>query len=156
MTTPTIQRPAQATPARQRGPRLSLWVLRLALAVHALAAVAQPVLAGRYLSGDFDALAAHGINAGFVFLAAMAAFVAAVLYWLVGRGAGWPALVIAALIVAEIAQVAAGAQRVLAVHIPLGVGIVAAAVALGVWSFRPVARRARVWRFGRTSGGVPR
>jgi hypothetical protein len=47
-----------------------------------------------------------------------------------------------ALIVAEIAQVAAGAQRVLAVQIPLGVGIVAAAVALGVRSFRPAARRA--------------
>jgi ABC-type nickel/cobalt efflux system permease component RcnA len=45
--------------------------------------------------------------------------------------------------VAVIAQTAFGALRVLAIHIPLGVAIVAFALGLAVWSFRPAARRTR-------------
>jgi hypothetical protein len=124
-------------------PRVTLWLLRVVLTVQAVAAVAQPVIAGRYLSGDFDALAIHAAVAGLMMLATIAAFVAAVLYWVVGRGAGWPALTLVALFVAVIAQMALGAIRVLAIHIPLGVAIVAIAVALAVWSFRPAAQRRR-------------
>jgi hypothetical protein len=141
MTTTPLTAPA--APTVPGGPRVTLWILRFALAVHALAAVAQPILAGRYLSGDFDALGLHGANGALVLLAVMVSFAAAVLYWLLGRGSARPAVVLAALFVAEIAQVAVGAQRVLTVHIPLGVVIVAAAVELAVWSFRPAARQPR-------------
>jgi hypothetical protein len=141
-----VQLSRSATPVQPHGPGVTLWLLRAPLSVHALAAVGQPVLAGRYLSGDFDALTGHAVNASLVLLTVMAAFPAAVLYWLVGRGAGWPALALAALFVAEVTQIAVGAQRVLAVHIPLGVGIVGTTVALVAWSFRPAARRPRNWR----------
>ncbi len=130
----------------QRGPSATLWVLRSVLTLHALGAVAQPLLAGRYLAGDFDALAVHAANAGLLILTAMSAIAAGILYWLGGRGAGWPALLLVVLFIAEIAQTAFGALRVLAVHIPLGVGIVAAAVVLAAWSYRPSARRARSQR----------
>jgi hypothetical protein len=129
-----------APPAR---PLVTLWLLRIALTVHALAALAQPVIAGHYLSGDFDALIVHAANAGLVMLTTIGAFGAAVLYWATGRGAGWPALTLAAMFVAVIAQTALGALRVLAIHIPLGVAIVVLAVGLVVWSFGPAALRTR-------------
>jgi hypothetical protein len=137
-------RPTQSAPSPK--PRVTLWLLRALLTVQAVAAVAQPVIAGRYLSGDFDALAIHAAVAGLMMLATIAAFVAAVLYWFASRGAGWPALTLVALLVAVIAQMALGAIRVLAIHIPLGVAIVAIAVALAVWSFRPAAQRTRMPR----------
>jgi hypothetical protein len=129
-----------APPAR---PLVTLWLLRIALTVYALAAIAQPVIAGRYLSGDFDALVVHAANAGLLMLTTIGAFGAAVLYWAAGRGAGWPALTLAAMFVAVIAQTALGALRVLAIHIPLGVAIVALAVGLAVWSFSSAALRTR-------------
>lgn len=150
--TTTINDAALDTRAPQGGPSTTLWLLRSLLTLHALAAIAQPILAGRYLSGDFDALLVHGGNAGLVMLMAMGAFAAAVLYWLAGRGVGWPAALLAVLFVAEIAQTAVGAQRVLAVHIPLGVGIVAGAVAVAMWSYRPSARRATTRRLVRMQG----
>ena len=146
MTTAAADQVQPALPNRPAGPRGTLWFLQVMLACHAAAAVAQPILAGRYLSGDFDALGTHGANAGFVMLFDMGAFVAAIFYWLVGRGRGWPSLVLAALFVLEGQQVAAGAGRVLTVHIPLGVLIVMLAVWIAIWSFRPVARRSRAWR----------
>jgi hypothetical protein len=156
MTTLTAQ-PASISPtAPQPGPRVTLWLLRIALAVHALAAIAQPVIAGRYLSGDFDALTVHAANAALMMLTTMGAFGAAVLYWAAGRGAGWPALILAAMFVGIIAQTALGALRVLAIHIPLGVVIVALAVALAVWSFRPSALRARSPRIHLTHQEVRR
>jgi hypothetical protein len=142
-TTLTAPAPNPTSPAPAPKPRATLWLLRAALTVQAVAAVAQPVLAGRYLSGDFDALAIHGGVAGVVLLTTIAAFAAAVLYWLAGRGTGWPALALVALFVAVITQIAVGALRILAIHIPLGVAIVATAVVLAVWSFRPAARRTR-------------
>ena len=142
-TTLTAPAPDRTSPAPTPIPRVTLWLLRAALTVQAAAAVAQPVLAGRYLSGDFDALAIHGGVAGVVLLTTIAAFAAAVLYWLAGRGAGWPALALVALFVAVVTQIAVGALRILAIHIPLGVTVVAIAVVLAVWSFRPAARRTR-------------
>jgi hypothetical protein len=142
-TTLTAPAPDRTSPAPTPIPRVTLWLLRAALTVQAAAAVAQPVLAGRYLSGDFDALAIHGGVAGVVLLTTIAAFAAAVLYWLASRGAGWPALALVALFVAVVTQIAVGALRILAIHIPLGVTVVAIAVVLAVWSFRPAARRTR-------------
>ena len=141
----TLTRQPDLTPRTTPPPRplVTLWLLRIALTVHALAALAQPVIAGRYLSGHFDALIVHAANAGLVMLTTIVAFGAAVLYWAAGRGAGWPALTLAAMFVAVIAQTALGALRVLAIHIPLGVVIVALAVGLVVWSFRPAALRTR-------------
>jgi hypothetical protein len=155
-TTLTAQPAGIRQTATQPGPRVTLWLLRIALAVHALAAIAQPVIAGRYLSGDFDALVVHAANAGLMMLTTIGAFGAAVLYWAAGRGVGWPALTLAAMFVAVIAQTALGALRVLAIHIPLGVGIVALAIGLSVWSFGRSALRSRSSHNRLTQRGVPR
>jgi len=55
-----------------------------------LTVLAQPVLAGLYLSGEFDALAVHGAIAGVVILLAMVLVGAALLVWIIGRGRLWP------------------------------------------------------------------
>jgi hypothetical protein len=154
-TTLTAPSPNATWPAPAPKPRVTLWLLRAALTVEAVTAVVQPVLAGRYLSGDFDALAIHAAVAGLLMLATMAAFAAAILYWLAGRGTGWPALILIGLFVAVIVQIAVGALRVLAIHIPLGVAIVATAVALAVWSFRPAAQRIRMPRIAAIPQEVP-
>lgn len=156
MTTVATGHVEPATPGRADGPRATLWLLRAMLVGHAAAAVAQPILAGRYLSGDFDALGVHSANAGFVILFDMAAFGAAILYWLFGRGRGWPALALAGLYVLEIAQVVAGTNRALSIHIPLGVLIVGLAVWMAAWSFRPAARRTRPRRQPAAGAGAGR
>jgi hypothetical protein len=125
------------------GPRATLWLLRVVALLHAGLVVGQPVLAGIYLSGRFDALATHSLNAGLVILTCMWQFVAAVLYVLPGRGRGWPVLVTALLFFGEGIQTGMGYAGKLAVHLPLGVAVVTAQVVFVVWLFRSGARRSR-------------
>lgn len=138
----------QSTPVAVRGPRATVWLLRVTATGQAGLAVLQPVLAGWYLSGDYDALGAHDTNAGFVAGAVLATLAAALLYWLPGRGRGWPVLVPVVLFVALVFQFGAGYGRELALHIPLGVGIVTVSVLFALWAWSPAARRARrlLWR----------
>ncbi|SDT12818.1 hypothetical protein [Actinopolymorpha singaporensis] len=123
------------------GPRATLWLLRFVALVHAGLAVGQPLLAGIYLSGRFDALATHSLNAGLVMLACMWQFGAALLYVWPGRGRGWPVLVTALLFFAEGLQIGMGYAGRLTVHVPLGVAIVTTQVVFAVWLFRSGARR---------------
>ncbi|MGH3934061.1 MAG: hypothetical protein ACRDS1_03610 [Pseudonocardiaceae bacterium] len=132
-----------APPVPVRGPRATVWLLRGTATVLAGLALLQPVLAGWYLSGDYDALGVHDSNAGFVAFAVMGTFVGALLYWLPGRGRGWPVGVPVALFIALVFQFGAGYNRELALHIPLGVGIVATSVVFAGWTWSPAARRGR-------------
>ncbi|SHN05756.1 hypothetical protein [Cryptosporangium aurantiacum] len=134
-----------------RRPRVTLWLLRLGLTVHALCVVAQPVLAGRFLDGDYDAISAHSLN-GSVLPASGMLVGAVALAYLIAGGAVWPLLAFSALWLAEGFQIGAGYARVLAIHIPLGVAIVVAALGLTIWSWLPAAarpRRGRQWRMRR-------
>lgn len=125
-------------PDRRNKPRVTRVLLIVVLGIHALAAAGQPFLAGAYLSGDVDAIDVHSVSGSMLVLVSLVQFVIAVLFWRPGRGPLWPALATAALFFAEIMQVAVGYVRVLAVHVPLGVAIVGAAVAMFWWSL--------VWR----------
>src|SRR5689334_4168123 len=49
-----------ATRPAGTGPLITLWLLRIAVTAHLVAVLAQPVLAGRYLTGDVDARARGG------------------------------------------------------------------------------------------------
>jgi hypothetical protein len=136
-------------PARARS--ITLLLLRVTVTAHLIAVALQPVLAGRYLSGEFDALELHATNASLLTSLSLFQLIAAVLFWLPGRGRGWPALVAALLFAAETLQIGYGYARELGLHIPLGVAIVVATILLtiGVWGAamreprRPLRRRAR-------------
>jgi hypothetical protein len=130
-----------AAPVRR--PRITLWTLRLVLSVHLLAVLAQPVLAGRYLTGDVDAMAAHGLVGSLLALVAMVVIAAALAYVLVGRGPLWILPVAVLLFLADGFQIGFGYDRELDLHLPLGVGIVVAAVLLTAWAWTPVAARPR-------------
>lgn len=127
-----------------------LWTLRILLLLNALLAIAQPIMAGSYLSGNFDILDAHGLNGnvllGTTFLAGLAA-----LGYVIVRGPVWPVPVLVVLWFAEGIQIGMGHTRNLAVHIPLGVAIVGTAAALAAWSFTSAAARRRARRTRRES-----
>src|ERR1051326_1134219 len=126
------------------------WLFRVTLCVQALDALAQAVLAGRFLSGDFAMLAAHEINAtrGVVSVA-FTQIVVAVLAWRRSGASGWLVVTVVVVFVATVGQIVLGFTRVLGLHVPLGVSIIATAGWLAVWvcthrpTDRPFARGAR-------------
>lgn len=125
------------------GPRVTLWLLRAVATGFLLAVLAQPVLAGLYLSGEFDALGVHAGNAAAVILLAMGLISAALLFCTAGRGRFWPLPVAVVTFLATGMQTGFGYARRLALHIPLGVAIVTLAVLLAIAVWRPSMRRPR-------------
>ncbi|MFC0549118.1 hypothetical protein [Kutzneria chonburiensis] len=100
-------------------------------------AYGQAVLAGRFLSGDVGMLLAHRYNAtdGLVWLS-VGLIVVTVIGWRTRQVSGHMPALATALTVMVVVQVAMGFNRVLGVHIPLGVGIIALATVLAVWAWR--------------------
>lgn len=140
-----LQETAIAAPVTGRGTyRATRWVLRVGFAVLAGLAVAQPMLAGSYLSGNLDAIGVHSIIGGTLTPISFVALVLAGLHWWPGRGPAWPALVMAVLVVLIVVQANAGYSRTLGLHVPLGVAIVGTTVGLFGWSvFGPEHSRSR-------------
>ncbi|UXY18110.1 hypothetical protein N8I84_04750 [Streptomyces cynarae] len=135
-------RPVADPPAPGDGGRHSVrpWALvlfRTVVTCEAVLAVGQAVLAGSFLSGHYGALDLHALNATATGLVAVAQIVASALLWRPGGGPGWPALTGIALFGAEAGQIAMGYARVLAVHVPLGVAIIACTLLMLVWAWRP-------------------
>lgn len=128
----------------------SLVVLRAVAVLHAVAICLQPVLAGAYLNGSGAAMRMHGpIGLGLAFLS-LGQLLVATVYWRSG-GRGSAVLVTLLLLAAESLQIAMGYNRQLALHIPVGITIVAIICAFTAWTFRPAAA---VRRTG-TGAGVP-
>jgi hypothetical protein len=129
-----------------RRPRITLWLLRAALTLHALVAVGQPLLIGGYLDGSFDMLGIHRGNGsalpGYAFLGTLAA----VGYAVVGGGRWHPVPATLTMVLLEGVQAGVGFARVLAVHVPLGVLVVTGAIVLAIWSWTPRARLPRAAR----------
>jgi hypothetical protein len=134
---------ARPTAAPTRRPRVSLWTLRSLLTAHLVAVLVQPVLAGRYLTGDVDAIKAHGLNGSLLALVAMSLMAGALAYVVGGRGQLWVLPVTVLLFLAEGFQIGMGYSRQLQVHVPLGVAIVVTAVLLAAWVWTPSAARPR-------------
>jgi hypothetical protein len=114
-------------------------LLRVFLTVQAVDVFLQAVLAGRFLSGDFGMLATHRSNGVFAGGWGLAQIVAAALAWRVSRLPGRIAAVVAALGAAIALQIYLGFNRVLGIHIPLGVAIIAVSGGLArwMWTHRP-------------------
>ena len=120
------------------------WLFRVTLCVQALDSLAQAVLAGRFLSGDFAMLTAHELNATRgVVIVAFVQIVVAVLAWRLGGGPGWLVWAVVIVFVATVGQIALGFTRVLGLHVPLGVSIIATVGWLAFWvcTHEPVGRR---------------
>jgi hypothetical protein len=134
---------APAETAAPAGPRRTLVVLRVLAVLHSVCILGQPMLAGMYLDGDVDALDLHEINASVVSGLGVCQLVAAIVYVWKGRGRAWPLWASLGLVLAEQVQAGLGYGNVVAIHVPLGVSVVAMQILLTVWLFRASARRAR-------------
>jgi len=134
---------ATTPPPPDRGPRASLQVLRVVAVLHSLAFLAQPVFAGGYLMGDVDSLGLHRINAGIVTALDVAQLICAIVYFWGGRGRAWPIWASLAVALAVEVQVGMGFERLLVVHLPLGVSLTVAQILITVWLFRPAAAAPR-------------
>ncbi|OLF18421.1 hypothetical protein BU204_05470 [Actinophytocola xanthii] len=134
----TLVRPVRA----RRGPGLSLWSLRITVTVYLVMVLAQPVLAGLFLTGNVDAIAVHGV-VGSTLSALGLVLVAATAVYLVRRGRLWVLPAVVLLFLAAGLQTGLGYSRVLQVHIPLGVAVTTATVVLAVWVWSPSAARPR-------------
>ena len=102
---------------------------RAAATLLALTTLLQVGLAGGYISGDYESLEMHDINAGVLMIAALLTLGTAV--WL--RRAGGPVRPVAtsvALLVALVLQMFLGMERIVAVHVTLGVLIACAVTVL--------------------------
>lgn len=146
---------APSAPARTDGPRVTLWLLRTVTTLFLLAVLAQPVLAGLYLSGEWDALGLHSGNAVLVESLVFFVLLAALAYWLAGRGRGRVPLAAALLWFATAMQAGFGYGRQLGLHIPFGVALVTASVLFTIWVWRQTARTPRrQWAVPRRSGAT--
>jgi hypothetical protein len=141
--------PAAAPPPVERGPRASLQVLRVVAVLHSLTFLAQPVFAGGYLMGDVDGLTQHRVNAFVVTGLDLAQLICAVVYFWGGRGRAWPIWASLAIALAVEVQVGMGFERLLVVHLPLGVSLAVGQVLVTVWLYRSAAADPRPRRSGR-------
>lgn len=131
--------PARSATARRTTP--TGWALRAVVSAHMVAIVGQPVFAGVYLSGDYDALGWHAAGANIVTSLGYLQVIAALVVWIRLRDSR-PFLATSAVVAAETVQYFAGMAGALWLHLPLGVMTIAALVVqfIDVWR-RPMSRR---------------
>ena len=111
----------------------SLTALRLVAGVHAVAICLQPVFAGIYLNGSGAAMRMHEpIGLALAFTGLLQLLIATI-WWRSGGRLLAPAATLL-ITLGEGFQVAMGYTRQLAIHIPLGIALVAGAVAFAVWT----------------------
>jgi hypothetical protein len=120
------------------------WLLRTVVTLHLADLFAQPVLAGRFMSGDYQLLGVHRDNGVSVAVIGFVQLAAALLYWRPGGGPRWPVLVSLGLSLAEPLQIYLGFNRIIGIHVPLGVTIVATAAVFTVLVWRPAFDRREV------------
>ena len=130
-------------PPADRGPRATLQVLRVVAILHSLAFLGQPVFAGEYLMGDVDALALHDANAFVITGLDVIQLICAIVFCWKGRGRAWPIWASLAIALAVEVQVGMGYERLLVVHLPLGVSLVVGQILTTVWLFRAAAATPR-------------
>jgi heme A synthase len=113
------------------------WPFRVVVSAAGVLLFNQAVFAGQFLSGTFGAVHTHRENATFAGIAVLAAALAAVPIRWPGRGPSWPIFACLGLFGLIALQMMLGFARVLTVHVPLGVAIIALAVLLVIWAWRP-------------------
>ena len=117
-------------------PRWPLIALRVTAGLTALLALVMPFLAGGFLQGHYSLLDAHKQTAMALATTALLAAVAGLLVWRVSRGSGGPAAQYGVLTLLCIVQFALGDERILLLHVPLGVGVFVMAEKFAVEAFK--------------------
>ncbi|NUS12298.1 MAG: hypothetical protein HOY69_13010 [Streptomyces sp.] len=147
-TTAAHQAAIPAIPAQQTRPPATarpwqarfLTLFRVSALLFALGVLVQAVLAGEFVTGNVELLKIHNVNAQVLSIVVLAETVAAFGLWRTRLTSVRPALATLALLILTGAQMSLGHDRVLLVHIPLGVTVFGFATALAVWSLMFPAR----------------
>ncbi len=140
--------PAPSSPVRT--PRSSLIALRIIAIGHLLVFFLQPVLAGIYLSGDFDALGLHDLNAQLLSGFTAAQLIGCLIYAWRGGGRWWPLIFTVVLVLLEETQKGLGYNRQVALHIPVGVLLIIFQLIFTAWTCTGSAKLARIRRKDRS------
>ncbi len=117
-------------------PQLWTHCLRVVITVVTLDGFAQALFAGRFMAGSYDGLDAHALNGTITAAGMLVMTVCFTVAWRFGAAPGRIAIQCAAITVATGAEDALGHNNILAVHVPLGVAIIAGLFVLN----------AQVWR----------
>jgi hypothetical protein len=153
MTTATVTDappvPDLPPPRRGRWFRVSLYALRGVATLHALLATSQAFTIGRYLDGAYGMIRWHSTAAGLLVLLGLTLAVVGLAHGLAG-GRWWGAAACLPFFFAEGVQTGMGYSRALDIHVPLGVAIVAGALALAAWSWTRAAGRGRPVRLNQS------
>lgn len=107
-----------------RRPSWPWWLLRLGLTAQAALILAQPIIIGRFLDGDFAMLNLHRSNGTIAGILTMGQIVVTLAAWLFGGAPRWLFALAVLLGAAIAAQLFAGFNHLLGIHLPLGVAIV--------------------------------
>jgi hypothetical protein len=130
------------THATPNDPRWPLLLARATTAILAVLAVVQAVFAGSFLGGQYNALMLHSAGAK---ASTVLSVVQLIVLWFVTRSGGPRRLVaVAALVTAVlVAEFATGELRLTALHVPLGVLLIAGILQLTatVWRLPLTARQ---------------
>ena len=119
-----------------RSGRWAAWAFRILITAAAVMLFNQAILAGQFMSGTFEALEFHALGATVSEVVVALAIVPAGWARFRRRYPLWPAVVTALLFVAINVQQFVGEERILTVHVPLGVSIIVAVIGLTVWAWR--------------------
>jgi heme A synthase len=134
----TPGRPVPGPEPGKKGPpgrRWPWWLLRSFLTIQAADVVFQPVFAGRFLSGDFAMLTAHRTNATYVGILSISQIFVAILAWRTAQAPSSLVGATVALAAAVALQIFLGFARILGIHVPLGVAVVAFSSWLAIWTW---------------------
>ncbi|MQY23195.1 hypothetical protein NRB20_63220 [Nocardia sp. RB20] len=117
-------------------PRAWQRLLRTVTTLVALDSFAQAMFAGRLMAGSYDGLDAHSLNGSIMAIGMLIMTLCFAAAWRFGQATGRAVLRSAALTVAAGAEIGLGHKAILAVHVPLGVALVAGlvAVTMQVWA----------------------
>ncbi|MBO0829537.1 MAG: hypothetical protein J2P24_17320 [Streptosporangiales bacterium] len=121
-------------PGAQARPRM-LGVLRVGVTLELAAILLQAVTAGGLLDHVAAEKTLHGTGALVVNVLGLLMLVGAILVWRPGRGPGWPAIVSAVIFAGGFAQEAFGESRMLSLHVPFGMTLMALTTWVFVWAW---------------------
>lgn len=91
------------------------------------------------MSGDFAVLASHRTNGTYVGILSVTQILVGLLAWRISRLPGRIVGLLAVIGIAGVIQIYLGFNRILAIHIPLGVAIIGVSgwVTVWLWTHRP-------------------